>query len=102
MKKLLGIVILSFLLTTNSYADLYDLKIDLEKPQNTNSLFLLKNGYSSKCQTSGIDLSASVTMGGNTDTADLSMRIDLNHFVEQNKILFGSPETIRIGLLFIN
>ena len=87
MKKLLGIVILSFLLITNSYAALYDLKIDLEKPQNTNSLFLLKNGYSSKCQTSGIDLSASVTMGGNTDTADLSMRIDLNHFVEQNKIL---------------
>ena len=87
MKKLLGIVVLGLLLCGNVYADLYELKIDVEKPEVTNNSFLLKNGYSSKCQLRDFDLSASITMGGNTQTANVYIDLEVNHFVRKNKIL---------------
>tara|TARA_Y100000741_G_scaffold44227_1_gene30659 strand:- start:53 stop:1114 length:1062 start_codon:yes stop_codon:yes gene_type:complete len=87
MKKLLGIVVLVLLLSTNSNADLYELKIDLEKPEITNSPFILKNGHSSKCNIRDFDIAASITVGENTETANVYMDLEVNHFVKQNKIL---------------
>ena len=49
MKKILGIIVLGLLWCNISFADLYDLKIDLNTSEQTTEKILIKNGYASKC-----------------------------------------------------
>tara|TARA_B100000401_G_C52730560_1_gene683321 strand:+ start:64 stop:1098 length:1035 start_codon:yes stop_codon:yes gene_type:complete len=62
MKKLLGIVVLCLLWCTIALADLYDLKIDLNTSEKTTDKILIKNGYSSKCETTLADSNESALL----------------------------------------
>ena len=73
MKKILGIVVLSFMLSTSAKADLYELKIDLNTSEKITQDVRVRNGYSSKCR-------AELNESGS------KMFLDINFYGFKNKI----------------
>ena len=73
MKKLFGIVVLSFMLSTSAKADLYELKIDLNTSEKITQDVRVRNGYSSKCR-------AELNESGS------KMFLDINFYGFKNKI----------------
>ena len=62
MKKLLGIAVLCFIWTNISYADLYDLKIDINKLEKITKKIIIQDGYAAKCSSNLRDTNDSGTL----------------------------------------